>query len=76
MNIENMHKGQSMYRKRMRRMVTETEYARWVFLLGEYFKSQSLSEIFLESDANSISVHSYLRLDARGHSSNINGKKR
>ena len=45
MNIENMYKkGQSMYRKRMRRMVTETEYARWVFLLGEYFKSQSLNE--------------------------------
>jgi hypothetical protein len=33
-----------MYSKRMRRMVTETEYARWVFLLGEYIKSQSLSE--------------------------------
>ena len=33
-----------MYSKRMRRMVTETEYARWVFLLGEYFKSQSLNE--------------------------------
>ena len=37
-------KGGSMYSKRMRRMVTETEYARWVFLLGEYFKSQSLNE--------------------------------
>ena len=41
---EYVQKGQSMYRIRMRRMVTETEYARWVFLLGEYFKSQSLNE--------------------------------
>ena len=41
---EYVQKGPSMYRKRMRRMVTETEYARWVFLLGEYFKSQSLNE--------------------------------
>jgi hypothetical protein len=41
---EYVQKGQSMYSKRMRRMVTETEYARWVFLLGEYFKSQSLNE--------------------------------
>jgi hypothetical protein len=35
---EYVQKGQSMYSKRMRRMVTETEYARWVFLLGEYLK--------------------------------------
>jgi hypothetical protein len=41
---EYVQKGQSMYSKRMRRMVTETEYARWVFLLGGYFKSQSLNE--------------------------------
>ena len=41
---EYVQKGQSMYSKRIGRMVTETEYARWVFLLGEYFKSQSLNE--------------------------------
>ena len=29
-------KGQSMYSKRMRRKITEAEYTRWVFLLGEY----------------------------------------
>jgi very-short-patch-repair endonuclease len=37
-------KGQSMYSKRMRRKITDEEYARWVFLLGEYFKGQCLSE--------------------------------
>jgi hypothetical protein len=37
-------KGQSMYSKRMRRKITEAEYTRWVFLLGEYYKGQCLSE--------------------------------
>jgi hypothetical protein len=46
---EYVQKGQSMYSKRMRRTVTETEYARWVFLIGEYFKSQSLDEGLDES---------------------------
>jgi very-short-patch-repair endonuclease len=39
-----VRKGQSMYSKRMRRKITDEEYARWVFLLGEYFKGQCLSE--------------------------------
>jgi hypothetical protein len=33
-------KGQLMYSKRMRRKITEAEYTRWVFLLGEYYKGQ------------------------------------
>jgi hypothetical protein len=33
-------KGQSVYRKRMKRRITDEEYARWVFLLGEYYKGQ------------------------------------
>ena len=37
-------KGQSMYIKRMRRKITDEEYTRWVFLLGEYYKGQCLSE--------------------------------
>ncbi|MGI8832625.1 MAG: hypothetical protein ACR2IS_08315 [Nitrososphaeraceae archaeon] len=37
-------KGQSMYNKRMRRKITDEEYTRWVFLLGEYYKRQCLSE--------------------------------
>jgi hypothetical protein len=37
-------KGQSMYSKRMRRKITDEEYTRWVFLLGEYHKCQCLSE--------------------------------
>ena len=37
-------KGQSMYSKRMRRKITDEEYTRWVFLLGEYYKGQCLSE--------------------------------
>jgi hypothetical protein len=28
----------------MRRKITEAEYVRWVFLLGEYYKGQCLSE--------------------------------
>ena len=30
--------------KRMRRKTTDEEYTRWVFLLGEYYKGQCLSE--------------------------------
>jgi len=41
---EYVKKGQSMYSKRMRRKITDEEYARWVFLLGEYYKGQFLSE--------------------------------
>jgi hypothetical protein len=37
-------KGQSMYSKRMRRKITDEEDTRWVFLLGEYYKGQCLSE--------------------------------
>jgi hypothetical protein len=37
-------KGQSLYCKRMRRKITEAEYTKWVFLLGEYYKGQCLSE--------------------------------
>ena len=36
--------GQSRYSKRMRRKITDEEYTRWVFLLGEYYKGQCLSE--------------------------------
>jgi hypothetical protein len=36
--------GQSLYRKRMKRMITDEEYLRWVFMLGEYFKGQSVAE--------------------------------
>jgi hypothetical protein len=32
--------GQSIYSKRMKKRITDEEYARWVFLLGEYFKGQ------------------------------------
>ena len=39
-------KGQSMYSKRMRRKITDEEYTRWVFLLGEYYKGQCLSESY------------------------------
>jgi hypothetical protein len=37
-------KRQLMYSKKMRRMITDEEYIRWVFLLGEYYKGQCLSE--------------------------------
>jgi hypothetical protein len=30
-----------MYSKRMRKEITDEEYARWVFLLGEYIKGQN-----------------------------------
>lgn len=33
-----------IYSKRMKKMITDEEYARWVFLLGEYYKGQCLSE--------------------------------
>jgi hypothetical protein len=33
-----------MYSKRMRRKISDEEYTRWVFLLGEYYKGQCLSE--------------------------------
>ena len=33
-------KGQSIYSKRMKRRITDEEYSRWVFLLGEYYKGQ------------------------------------
>jgi hypothetical protein len=36
--------GQSMYNKRMKREISDEEYARWIFLLGEYYKGQCLSE--------------------------------
>jgi hypothetical protein len=41
---EYIKKGELMYSKRMRRKITDTEYARWVFLLGEYYKGQSLND--------------------------------
>lgn len=30
--------GRSMYRKRMKREISDEEYARRIFLLGEYYK--------------------------------------
>jgi hypothetical protein len=33
-------RGQTIYIKRTKRRITDEEYARWVFLLGEYFKEQ------------------------------------
>ena len=33
-------KGQSIYSKRMKRRITDEEYSRLVFLLGEYYKGQ------------------------------------
>jgi hypothetical protein len=41
---EYIKKGELMYCKRMRRKITDAEYARWVFLLGEYYKGQSLND--------------------------------
>jgi hypothetical protein len=41
---EYVKRGRSMYSKRMRRKITDEEYARWVFLLGEYYKGQCLNE--------------------------------
>jgi hypothetical protein len=36
--------GRSMYSKRMKREISDEEYARWIFLLGEYYKGQCLGE--------------------------------
>ena len=36
--------GQSLYDKRTARKITDGEYVRWVFMLGEYFKGQSVAE--------------------------------
>jgi hypothetical protein len=41
---EYVKKVQSMYSKRMRRKITDEEKTRWVFLLGEHYKGQCLSE--------------------------------
>jgi hypothetical protein len=38
--IDYVRSGQSLYHERMRRMITDEEYLRWVFMLGEYFKGQ------------------------------------
>ena len=32
------------YVERMKKKITDEEYARWVFLLGEYYKGQCLNE--------------------------------
>jgi hypothetical protein len=37
-------RGQSLYSKRMKKTITDEDYARWVFLLGEHYKGQCLSE--------------------------------
>jgi hypothetical protein len=37
-------KGRSTHSKRMKREISDEEYARWIFLLGEYYKGQCLSE--------------------------------
>ena len=37
--------GQLRYSKRMGRKITDEDYARWVFLLGKYYKGQCLSEL-------------------------------
>jgi hypothetical protein len=37
-------KGRSIYSKRTKREISDEEYARWIFLLGEYYKGQCLSE--------------------------------
>jgi hypothetical protein len=36
--------GRSMYIKRMKREISNEEYARRIFLLGEYYKGQCLDE--------------------------------
>jgi hypothetical protein len=35
-----VEKGKSVYNNRMKRKITDEEYVRWVFLLGEYYKEQ------------------------------------
>ena len=36
--------GESLYHKRTAREITDEEYVRWVFMLGKYFKGQSVAE--------------------------------
>jgi hypothetical protein len=38
-------KGRSIYSKRTKKEISDEEYARWIFLLGEYYKGQCLSEV-------------------------------
>ena len=38
-------KGRSIYSKRTKREISDEEYVRWIFLLGEYYKGQCLSEV-------------------------------
>jgi hypothetical protein len=42
--IDYIERGKSIYNKRMKKKITDEEYVRWVFLLGEYYKGQCLSE--------------------------------
>ena len=42
--IDYVKSGQSLYHKRTARKITDEEYVRWVFTLGEYFKGQSVAE--------------------------------
>jgi hypothetical protein len=42
--IDYMKSGQSLYHKRTARKITDEEYVRWVFMLDEYFKGQSVAE--------------------------------
>jgi hypothetical protein len=42
-SIDYVRSGQSLSHKRMKRMITD-EDVRWVFMLDEYFKGQSVGE--------------------------------
>jgi len=33
-------KGQSAYRQRVGKIITDEDYARWMFTLGEYYRGQ------------------------------------
>jgi hypothetical protein len=33
-------KGQSEYRMRMKKAIEDEEYAKWMFMLGEYYRGQ------------------------------------
>jgi hypothetical protein len=33
-----VERGKSVYNKRMKKKITDEEYVKWVFLLGEYYK--------------------------------------
>jgi hypothetical protein len=33
-----VERGTSVYNKRMKKKITDEEYVKWVFLLGEYYK--------------------------------------